>query len=169
MTGGAGAQTTTLDGNRASLEAALTPAGRWVGAALPRKEDRRMLTGRGRFTGDYARPGMLHAAFARSPFAAAAVGAIDVAAAVSAQVTDGFCDAVRVVLGGVGTRPLLLDTDELAGAPATAATWQAAGELAAAAIDPPSDGHGSGDYRKRLAATLVTRALTQATIGATGA
>ena len=54
---------------------------RWVGAALPRKEDRRMLTGRGRFTGDFTRPGMLHAAFARSPFAAAAVGPIDAAAA----------------------------------------------------------------------------------------
>jgi len=92
-----------------------------------------------------------------------------VAAAVSTQVTDGTCDAVRVVLGGVGTRPLLLDTEELAGAPASAATWQAAGELAAAAIDPPSDGHASGDYRKRLAATLVTRALTQSAMGATGA
>jgi carbon-monoxide dehydrogenase medium subunit len=85
-----------------------------------------------------------------------------VAAAVSAPVTDGTCYAVRIVLGGVGTRPLLLDTGELAGAPATAATWQAAGELAAAAIDPPSDGHASGDYRKRLAATLVTRALAEA-------
>ena len=85
-----------------------------------------------------------------------------VAAAVSAQVTGDTCDAVRIVLGGVGTRPLLLETGELAGAPATAATWQAAGELAAAAIDPPSDGHASGDYRKRLAATLVTRALTEA-------
>jgi carbon-monoxide dehydrogenase medium subunit len=85
-----------------------------------------------------------------------------VAAAVAAPVTDGTCDAVRIVLGGVGTRPLLLEGVELAGAPATAATWQAAGELAAAAIDPPSDGHASGDYRKRLAATLVTRALTEA-------
>ena len=55
------------------------------------------------------------------------------------------------------------------GADADPATWQAAGELAAAAIDPPSDGHASGDYRKRLAATLVTRALTQSAMGATGA
>src|SRR4029077_7637302 len=85
-----------------------------------------------------------------------------VAAGVSAQVTDGTCDAVRIVLGGVATRPLLLNPGELAGVPATAATWQAAGELAAAAIDPPSDGHASGDYRKRLAATLVARALTEA-------
>ena len=81
MTGGAGAQTTTLNGNRAAPEAELSPSGRWVGAALPRKEDRRMLTGRGRFTGDLTRPGMLHAAFARSPFAAATLGAIDAAAA----------------------------------------------------------------------------------------
>ena len=86
-----------------------------------------------------------------------------VAAAVSAQVTGDTCDAVRIVLGGVAARPLLLEGSELAGAPATAATWQAAGELAAAAIDPPSDGHASGDYRKRLAATLVTRALAEAT------
>jgi carbon-monoxide dehydrogenase large subunit len=65
----------------AGREAALDASGRWVGAALPRKEDRRMLLGRGRFTGDFARPGMLHAAFARSPFAAARVGQIDKTAA----------------------------------------------------------------------------------------
>ena len=85
-----------------------------------------------------------------------------VAAAVSAEVTDGTCDAIGIVLGGVGTRPLRLQAGELAGAPASPATWQAAGELAAAAIDPPSDGHASGGYRKRLAATLVTRALAEA-------
>ena len=46
------------------------------------------------------------------------------------------------------------------GQPATAATWRAAGELAAAQIDPPADGHGSAAYRKKLAATLVERALS---------
>jgi carbon-monoxide dehydrogenase large subunit len=55
--------------------------GRWVGASLPRKEDRRMLLGRGRFTGDLARAGMLHGAFARSPLPAAEIGAIDTSAA----------------------------------------------------------------------------------------
>src|SRR4029078_13105747 len=59
----------------------LSPQRRWVCAALPSKQDRRMLTGRGRFTGDFTRPGMLHAAFARSPFAAATVGAVEAAAA----------------------------------------------------------------------------------------
>jgi aerobic carbon-monoxide dehydrogenase large subunit len=41
----------------------------WVGAAVPRKEDRRLLLGRGRFTADLSRPGLLHAAFVRSPHA----------------------------------------------------------------------------------------------------
>jgi carbon-monoxide dehydrogenase medium subunit len=85
-----------------------------------------------------------------------------VAAAVSLQVTDGACDAARIVLGGVSSLPLLLDTSDLAGQPATPQTWQEAGELAAAAIDPPSDGQASGDYRKKLAATLVSRALAEA-------
>ncbi len=55
--------------------------GRWVGTAVPRKEDRRMLMGRSRFTGDLTRPGMLHAAFVRSPHAHAVVSKIDVTAA----------------------------------------------------------------------------------------
>ena len=55
--------------------------GRWVGVAVPRKEDRRMLLGRGRFTGDLTRPGMLHAAFVRSPHAHALVNKIDLTAA----------------------------------------------------------------------------------------
>jgi aerobic carbon-monoxide dehydrogenase large subunit len=53
----------------------------WIGAPLPRKEDRRMLLGRGRFTADLTRPGLLHAAFVRSPHAHALVGGIDADAA----------------------------------------------------------------------------------------
>ena len=58
--------------------------GRWVGAAMARKEDPRMLRGSGRFVGDLARIGMLHAAFVRSPFAAARVSAIGTSAALRA-------------------------------------------------------------------------------------
>jgi carbon-monoxide dehydrogenase large subunit len=56
----------------------------WVGAAMPRKEDRRMLLGRGRFVGDLTRPGLLHAAFVRSPHAHARIVRIDPAAALKA-------------------------------------------------------------------------------------
>jgi CO/xanthine dehydrogenase FAD-binding subunit len=36
------------------------------------------------------------------------------------------------------------------------------GEHAASQIEPPSDTHGSGGFRKQLAATLVSRALAEA-------
>jgi aerobic carbon-monoxide dehydrogenase large subunit len=55
--------------------------GRWVGSPMRRKEDRRLLTGRSRFTADLTRPGLLHAAFVRSPLAHAAVRGIDETAA----------------------------------------------------------------------------------------
>jgi aerobic carbon-monoxide dehydrogenase medium subunit len=93
-----------------------------------------------------------------------------VAAAVTADLADADPGApgatareVRVVLGGVGPLPFVVNTADLTGQPATAATWRAAGGLAAAQIDPPADGHGSAAYRKKLAATLVERALTEAT------
>ncbi len=92
-----------------------------------------------------------------------------VAAAVSVDLGDAgppgpaaACRSVRVVLGGVGPLPFVVDTAGLGGQPAAAATWRAAGELAAAQIDPPADGHGGPAYRKRLAATLVERALADA-------
>jgi carbon-monoxide dehydrogenase large subunit len=43
-----------------------------------------MLLGRGRFVADLNRPGLLHAAFVRSPYAHARVGAIDATAALQA-------------------------------------------------------------------------------------
>jgi carbon-monoxide dehydrogenase large subunit len=48
-----------------------------LGSPVPRKEDFRLLTGRGRYVSDLVLPGMLHAAFVRSPYAHAMVGAID--------------------------------------------------------------------------------------------
>jgi aerobic carbon-monoxide dehydrogenase medium subunit len=85
-----------------------------------------------------------------------------VAAAVSADIADGTCRAGRVVLGGVGPRPLEVDAGPLAGQPATAETWQAMGEHAAAQIDPPGDTHGDAAFRRRLTMTLVARALAEA-------
>ena len=41
-------------------------AGRYVGQAVLRKEDPRLLTGRGRYNDDVTLPGMLHAHFVRS-------------------------------------------------------------------------------------------------------
>jgi carbon-monoxide dehydrogenase medium subunit len=85
-----------------------------------------------------------------------------VAAAVSADIAGGTCRAGRVVLGGVGPRPLEVDAGPLSGQPATAETWQAMGEHAAAQIDPPDDTHGDAAFRRRLTVTLVARALAEA-------
>ena len=65
----------------------------WVGAPVPRVSDRRMLLGRGRFTSDIPGPGALHAAFVRSPFAAAAIGRIDTSAALARPGVAAACTA----------------------------------------------------------------------------
>jgi len=85
-----------------------------------------------------------------------------VAAAVSSDISDGVYRAGRVVLGGVGPLPVEVDAAALAGQPATEQTWQAMGEHAASQIDPPEDTHGDAAYRRRLTATLVSRALAEA-------
>ena len=43
--------------------------GRYIGQSVRRKEDPRLLTGRGQFVDDISLPGMLHVAFTRSPIA----------------------------------------------------------------------------------------------------
>jgi carbon-monoxide dehydrogenase large subunit len=62
---------------------ATTPAaaGRFIGARVHRREDRRLLTGHGTYVDDIALPGMLHAAFVRSPLARAKITHIDTSAA----------------------------------------------------------------------------------------
>jgi len=88
--------------------------GRWVGAALTRKEDRRLLQGRGRFVGDMTRAGMLYAAFVRSPFPAAGVTAIDTSAALASPGVAAVFTAA-----GLGEPYLLatLERDEFVPAP----------------------------------------------------
>ena len=52
-----------------------------IGQARKRKEDRRLITGRTRWTDNISLPGMLHLAMVRSPFAHARITAIDTSAA----------------------------------------------------------------------------------------
>ena len=53
----------------------------YVGRSVLRREDRRLLTGRGVFVGDLKLPGMLHAAIVRSPMAHARIISVDMSAA----------------------------------------------------------------------------------------
>ena len=59
-------------------------AGRFIGQAILRKEDPRLLTGRGRYTDDVTLPGMLHAHFVRSDVARAKIR-VDASAARDAE------------------------------------------------------------------------------------
>ena len=60
--------------------------GQGIGARVLRKEDDRFMRGRGQFVGDIKLPGMLEAAFLRSPLAHARIRAIRIPPAIRAQV-----------------------------------------------------------------------------------
>jgi carbon-monoxide dehydrogenase large subunit len=103
-------------------------AERYTGASIKRSEDPRILTGAGRYVDDIKLPGMLHAAFVRSPMAHARVLAVDASAAralpgviavytgaeVEAMTVPGP-DALSALLGGSGPAPefTLLATDKV--------------------------------------------------------
>ena len=52
-----------------------------IGAAVPRKEDDRLLRGDGRFTDDVQLAHQLEMAVGRCPFPRASIGAVDISAA----------------------------------------------------------------------------------------
>jgi carbon-monoxide dehydrogenase medium subunit len=88
-----------------------------------------------------------------------------VVAAVSLDVEGGECRSARVVLGGVSDVPQRIPEAErvLEGANVGQEVFEEAGQEAAKAIDPPSDVQGTAEYRRDLSATLIKRALTEAT------
>ena len=61
-----------------------------IGARLPRKEDPRMLAGKGRYVDDLTVPHMVHASFVRSPFAHADITSVNL---VEARETPGVVAA----------------------------------------------------------------------------
>jgi aerobic carbon-monoxide dehydrogenase large subunit len=56
----------------------------YIGRSIKRREDKRLLTGRGQFIADFELPHMLHAVFVRSPLAHAVIKAIDLSRAAAA-------------------------------------------------------------------------------------
>src|SRR6266568_1407804 len=103
-------------------------AERYTGASIKRSEDPRILTGAGRYVDDIKLPGMLHAAFVRSPLAHARVLSVDVSAAralpgVVTALTGADLEAMTVpgpdplmaLMGATGPTPefTLLATDKV--------------------------------------------------------
>lgn len=76
----------------------------WVGRPLKRREDPELLTGRGRYIADIVRPGMLHAAFVRSPYPHARVRSIDTSRAMALEGVHAVLTAVELP-DGLGPQP----------------------------------------------------------------
>jgi CO/xanthine dehydrogenase FAD-binding subunit len=88
-------------------------------------------------------------------------------AAVACQLTlDGnrACAAASLAVGGAHATPLLVAEAErvLQGSRGEEAAFRQVSEVAAAAVEPPADVHGSSEYRRRLVKVLTVRALKEA-------
>jgi carbon-monoxide dehydrogenase large subunit len=73
-----------------------------IGARVLRKEDRRFITGKGRYTDDINLPGMGYAAFVRSPYAHAKINGIDTAAAAVMPGVSAVLTGDQFVADGIG-------------------------------------------------------------------
>ena len=81
-----------------------------IGQPVPRKEDDRLTTGRGTYTGDVDLANQLHAAVVRSPHAHADLGSIDAGAALAAPGIVAVLTGADVAGDGLGHLPCLADT-----------------------------------------------------------
>lgn len=80
------------------------PAGSGIGQPVRRREDLRLLTGRGRYSDDINVPGQAYAVMVRSPYAHAHIRSIDVAAACAAP--GVFAVLTGRDIQGDGLRPI---------------------------------------------------------------
>lgn len=74
-----------------------------IGARVTRKEDKRFLTGKGRYTDDMVVPGMKQAIFVRSPHAHAKIKSIDTSAALKMPGVIGILDGKQLQADGIGS------------------------------------------------------------------
>jgi aerobic carbon-monoxide dehydrogenase medium subunit len=77
---------------------------------------------------------------------------------------DGLINEVRLVFTGVGLMPVRAREAEasLLGTPGESASVARAAGLVTGELQPRTDGHASGDYRRRVAGVLARRALAEA-------
>lgn len=87
-----------------------------------------------------------------------------VASAVALDTDGPRCTSARIALGGVDSVPVRVPDAErvLTGSALCDEAFREAADLVRRAVEPPTDIHGSGDYRRQLAATLTERALRAA-------
>ena len=90
-------------------------------------------------------------------------GVVTVAVTLTAA-GNGTIGEARVAFGGVAGTAVRARSAEaaLAGQTPSAELWKAAGQEAAAGLDPPGDLHSTPEHRRHLAAVLTERALVEA-------
>src|ERR1700682_3266880 len=88
-----------------------------IGQPVRRVEDRRFITGRGRYLDDINRPRQAYAFMLRSPHAHARIRAVDTAAALSAPGVLGVFTGEDLARDGLGTIPCLSGVTNRDGSP----------------------------------------------------
>src|SRR5690606_39903143 len=76
-----------------------------IGQRVVRREDRRFLTGAGRYTDDIVLPGQTWACFVRSPYAHARITAVDTAPALASPGVLAVFTGEDLAAAGVGGLP----------------------------------------------------------------
>ncbi|GAB4352780.1 MAG: xanthine dehydrogenase family protein molybdopterin-binding subunit [Oricola sp.] len=74
-----------------------------IGARVARKEDKRFITGKGRYTDDMVVPGMKHAVFVRSPHAHASIKGIDTSKAAKMPGVIAVLTGDELAADGIGS------------------------------------------------------------------
>ncbi len=92
------------------MSSAARNLGEWTGKPIPRKEEDRLVRGKGKFVDDYKFEGMLHMRLVRSPYAHARILGIDTAAAEAAP-------GVVCVLTGSEVAAMTSPFPEISGGP----------------------------------------------------
>lgn len=92
------------------------------------------------------------------------MGIVGAAASVTINPSTGVCQDVRIVLTNVASTPFRARSSEkvLIGKVIDEKLLEEAGKLAAEEVDPPSDVHGSEEYRKDMARIFLKRVTAQA-------
>jgi carbon-monoxide dehydrogenase large subunit len=96
-----------------------------IGARVLRKEDKRFITGHGRYVDDMVVPGMKYAAFVRSPHAHAAIAGIDVSAADAMPGVIGVLVGEQLQADGIGNLICGWGVSSKDGSPMKMGAWPA--------------------------------------------
>ena len=88
-----------------------------MGQSVSRKEDDRLVSGRGEYTDDSSLPSQAHGIVVRSPHAHARIARVDAARASAAPGVLAVLTAADVTADGLGTQPCFAPTTNIDGSP----------------------------------------------------